>query len=57
MNYCANCEAGLTSTDYEAGFCTQCKFDLITDGADDDNLWDDEQLALEHELRREELSK
>lgn len=24
MIYCANCEASLTSTDFDAGYCTQC---------------------------------
>ena len=24
MTYCDNCRASLTSTDYTAGFCTQC---------------------------------
>jgi hypothetical protein len=24
MNYCPNCDAELTSADYEAGHCTQC---------------------------------
>lgn len=57
MTFCERCGASLTSTDYDAGTCTQCGFDLIADGDDGGGLWDDEELQLEHELRREELSK
>lgn len=57
MQFCEHCEASLTETDYEAGYCTNCGFDLIADDADDDDLWDDELLQAERELRREELSK
>lgn len=34
---CANCEGGLSSTDYEAGHCTQCGAVTTKERDDDDN--------------------
>ena len=34
--YCPGCEASVTETDYEAGWCTQCGFGLITENGNDD---------------------
>lgn len=52
--YCPVCSCQLTVVDVELGACTNCGFDLIRD----DEPWvDDEVLAIEHELRREELAK
>lgn len=51
---CGNCAAGLSETDYEVGFCTQCGYNLIND----DEQWEDDVLLqMDHELIREELTK
>lgn len=34
--FCPACEASVTDADYEAGFCTQCSFGLLTEREGDD---------------------
>lgn len=34
-DYCPSCEASVNETDYEAGACTQCGYQITTEEGDD----------------------